>query len=263
MNSGSLAGLIVLITRPSAQQQVYADAIEASGGKAVSIPLIEINPLTETTDIQQLKAKVQKLDSFNLLVFVSTNAAKYGAEWIIDYWPQFPADVSVVAVGPTTARSISTVLGCNVIRSDSGMTSEDLLELPILNDVSGKRIGIVRGKGGRELLAESLRSRGAEVDYLEVYQRAPIHYESDEFYQRLKANSVNVLSVTSSESLGKLLSILGDNKGELSLLPLLVPSSRVAEQAQRAGFGTVIDAQGADESSFIAALESLADKIES
>lgn len=101
------------------------------------------------------------------------------------------------------------------------------------------------------------------MDYLEVYQRAPIHYETDEFYQRLKASSVNVLSVTSGESLDKLLAILGDNKGELSLLPLLVPSSRVAEQAQRAGFGTVIDVRGADESSFITALESLADKIES
>ena len=170
MNSDSLAGLNVLVTRPSAQQKTYVDAIEARGGKAVSIPLIEINPLTEAAEIQQIRSIFQKLDSIDILIFVSANAAVYGAEWINDYWPQFPAEVSVIAVGPTTARSISSLLGCKVIRSDSGMTSEDLLELPVLNDVGEKRIGIVRGKGGRELLAETFRSRGAEVNYLEVLE---------------------------------------------------------------------------------------------
>ena len=140
------------------------------------------------------------------------------------------------------------------------MSSEDLLALPVLVDVAEKRIAIVRGRGGRELLAQTLRARAAVVDYLEVYQRQPAAIQQEEFRRQLVEHSVNVLTITSGESLHSLVHALGDNNAEMSLLPLLVPSSRVAEQALRAGFNSVINADGADESSFIAALRSLADK---
>jgi uroporphyrinogen-III synthase len=260
MNSDSLAGLKVVVTRPEAQQQALCDAIEAAGGRAVKFPLLAINPLTDAAASQDLKTRIQNLDHYQILIFVSTNAARYGAEWINAYWPQFPLGIEVIAVGPTTANAVADLLGCTVTKSAAGMTSEDLLALPGLSDVNGKRIGILRGRGGRELIAESLRVRGAEVDYLEVYQRSAVHYTSEEINRLLRARSVDVLSITSGESLSQLLAILGDNKAEMSLLPLLVPSSRVAELAQQAGFNSVINANGADESSFIAALQSLADK---
>ena len=260
MSSDSLAGLKVLVTRPQAQQQALCDAIEAAGGLAVKLPLLAISPLTAAAETQDLRTRIQNLDHYQLLIFVSSNAANYGAEWINTYWPQFPSAIEVIAVGPTTAGLVTDLLGCAVTKSAAGMTSEDLLALPALRDVNGKRIGILRGRGGRELLAESLRAKGAEVDYLEVYRRSPVRYTSDEINQLLRAASLDVLSITSGESLLQLLAILGDNKAEMSLLPLLVPSLRVAEQAQQAGFNSVINANGADASSFIAALQSLADK---
>lgn len=258
----SLTGLNVLVTRPQAQQQSLCDAIEAGGGRAISLPLIEISPVSDASELEKIKTSIRSLDNYHLLIFISTNAASYGAQWINDYWPQFPIDVAVVAVGPTTARTVSALLDCKVISSDSGMTSEDLLKLPVFDDVSDKRIAIFRGSGGRELLADTLRSRGGEVDYIEVYRRTAIDYAREELLKLTEVNSINVLSITSSESLKQLLAILGDNKAELSLLPLLVPSSRLAEEARTCGFSSVINAMGADELSFIAALESLADKSE-
>ncbi|MCH7816796.1 MAG: uroporphyrinogen-III synthase [Proteobacteria bacterium] len=262
MTSVSLTGLNVLVTRPQQQQQSICAAIEAAGGKAIKLPLIEINPLVDASAIQALKSKFQRLDNYQILIFVSSNAVSYGTEWAIEFWPQLPINLSIVAVGPSTARAVATALGCSVIRSEAGVTSEDLLKLPVLNDVHEQRIGIVRGEGGRELLAETLRARGAVVEYLEVYRRTPIRYDATEFYQLIKADAVNVLSVTSTESLDRLIVVLGDNKEELTLLPLLVPSARVALQARQSGFSKVIDANGADVAAFIAALESLADKVE-
>ena len=79
MNSESLAGLIVLVTRPLPQQKTYVDAIEACAGKAISLPLIEINPLTDLAEIDLVKSKIQNLDSFDILIFVSINAVTHGA----------------------------------------------------------------------------------------------------------------------------------------------------------------------------------------
>ncbi len=257
MNPNSLAGMKVLLTRPLVQQGSLRETIEAHAGEVVSMPLMKIYRLEHVDDIQSVKDKIQNLDNYHSLIFISTNAASYGAEWINRYWPQFPAAVNVIAIGPTTAQSVIDQIGCEVTLADTGMCSEDLLRLAVLQDVKGKSIAIIRGKGGRELLAESLRERGARIDYLEVYQRQSIHYDAQQFHRILLAEAVNVLTVSSGESLNSLLAALGDNKEEMSLLPLLVPSERIAQQARDVGFNRVVSAGGADAESFLLALESL------
>ena len=257
MSSRALAGLKVLVTRPSPQQRALVNAIEMAAGKAIHLPLIEIKPLVDAGTIKTVQAKIQVLDNYHILIFISTNAARYGAEWIDRYWPEFPVGIAVIAIGPSTAAAVTTALNCEVISAAAGMTSEDLLKLPVLIRVDKKRVGIFRGRGGRELLAETLLLRGAKVDYFEVYERCTIPYEAEEFYQQLQSNSVNVITLTSTESLNRLLELLGDNKQEMSLLPLLVPSARIAEQARQAGFKRVVNTQGADEVAFMAALRSL------
>ena len=89
MNSDSLSGLTVLITRPSNQQQVLQQAVEDAGGRVLSLPLIEIAPIAEPAALQDLKNKVMQLDSYSALIFVSNNAVTFGGEAINNYWPQF------------------------------------------------------------------------------------------------------------------------------------------------------------------------------
>jgi len=257
MNSNSLSGLTVLITRPSNQVDSMRRAIEAAGAKALSLPLIEIKSLNDTSAIQDLKDKVLRLDSYQSLIFVSNNAVRFGGEVINNYWPQFPMGVDVIAVGPTTAEAARERLACEVIQSSSGMTSEDILCLPALQDVSEKKIGIVRGQGGRELLADTLRERGAIVDYLEAYSRTPVAYTSAEFCNRLFEACVNVLTVSSGESLDRLTHLLVDNSEMKQQLHLLVPSERVGLQAEQSGYQHVHNASGADPSSFVSALGEL------
>ena len=257
----SLTGLNVLITRPIEQQQILKDAISSRGGGVTQLPLIEIEPLQESASKPALESKLQHLDHYHILIFVSGNAVQYAATWINDYWSRFPVGIVVIAIGPTTAEAISAQFGCAVVHSPAGMTTEDMLELPELKQVAGKRIGIFRGQGGRDLLADTLRSRGGEIDYLEVYRRLSVHYDAREFCSSLQTKAVNVLTITSAESLLNLDSLLSDNKEELGLIPLLVPSARLAQQAEQFGFGCVINTEGADTMSFLAALELLADKI--
>jgi len=257
INPNSLSGLTVLITRPSNQAGSLRRAIESDGAKVLSLPLIEIKALNDVQAIQDLKDKVLQLDSYQSLIFVSNNAVSFGGEVINNYWAQFPLGVDVIAVGPTTAEAASERLACEVIQPCSSMTSEGILRLPQLQKVSEKKIGIVRGQGGRELLADTLRERGAIVDYLEAYSRASVDYTSADFCNRLFEAGVNVLTVSSGESLDRLTHLLADNRKKLQQLSLLVPSQRVGRQAEKAGYQNVHNASGADPLSFVSALGEL------
>jgi len=257
MNPNSLSGLTVLITRPSNQVESMRRAIESEGAKVLSLPLIEIKALNAAQALQDLKDKILQLDSYQSLIFVSNNAVSFGGEVINNYWPQFPLGVDVIAVGPTTAEAASEQFVCEVTQPSNGVTSEDILCLPQLQDVSGQKIGIVRGQGGRELLADTLRERGAIVDYLEAYSRSPIDYTSADFCNRLFEAGVNVLTVSSGESLDRLTHLLAGNGKMLQQLKLVVPSERVGRQAENSGYQQVYNASGADPLSFVSALGEL------
>lgn len=257
MSPNPLSGLIILVTRPSNQVDKMRREVESAGAKVLSLPLIEIKALNDAQGIQNLKDKVLQLDSYQSLIFVSNNAVSFGGEVINNYWPQFPIGIDVIAVGPTTAEAARDQLGCEVIQPSSGMTSEDVLRLSQLQDVNGKKVAIVRGQGGRELLADTLRERGAIVDYLEAYSRLPVDYASADFCNRLQEAGVNVLTVSSGESLDRLTQLLADNTKMKQQLHLLVPSERVERQAEEAGYQRVHNASGADPLSFISALGEL------
>ncbi len=252
------AALHVLVTRPLPQQQDLVAAIEAASGHVLQLPLLDIKGLTTPDEPVGLIGKIQNLDNYRILIFVSTNAVRHGVYWIEQYWPQFPAGVQLVAIGPGTARALSAALGQHAIHSDAGTTSEDLLQLPVFTDVRDMRIGIVRGRGGRELLAQTLQDRGAVVDYLEVYERQLAPYVAQDFGRQLQTHAINVFTVSSGESMLYLAQLLRDNKAQMSLIPLLVPSQRVAEQASTAGFKRVINTGGADVASYMTALADLA-----
>jgi len=257
MNPKPLSGLTVLITRPSNQADSLLRAIESIGAKVLSLPLIEIQALDDARAIQDLKDKVLRLDSYQSLIFVSNNAVSYGGEVINNFWPQFPIGVDVIAIGPSTAEAARERFVCEVIQSNSGMTSEDILRLPQLQAVSGKKIAVVRGQGGRELLADTLRERGAIVDYIEAYSRTPVDYERTVFCEELQSAGVNVLTVSSGESLDRLTDLLADNREMMQQLSLIVPSLRVEQQAVKAGYEHVHNAGGADPQSFVSALDEL------
>ena len=258
MNLASLQGLNVLVTRPAPQQQPIREAIESLGGHAVHFPLIDIVPLRGTENIQELEQRVRALDSYQVLIFVSTNGARLGKEWFSNYAAKIPDKIDVIAVGPTTAKMVSTLFECTVMHSDTGMTSEDMLSLPVLKEVAGKHIGIVRGKGGRELLAMELCQRGAIVDYFEVYQREVHVYEPEELINVVHCEQINVFTITSAEALARFSDLAIDNKAALSLIPLVVPSARLASQAERLGYKAVRNSNGADNSSMLTVLKDIA-----
>lgn len=266
----ALTGLSVLLTRPARQASGITHLIEAGGGQVSRLPLIEIEPIQDGPDFERIKSTILALDNYSAAIFVSTNAATIGMEWIDRYWPQLPVGLSAYAVGPGTGTLLQQ-LSWPVHYPDTGITSEDLLALPGMQDVRGKRVALFRGQGGRELLATTLRERGAQVDYIELYRRLEPRYDPAQVLAQLQNDGVNAIVTTSQQILQALLALGangngGDDKVRAALLsllrqlPVIVPSQRVRELALTAGIKQVIDAGGADDETVVRALVQIRDR---
>lgn len=263
-----LAHCRVLLTRPADQAQSLAAAIRAQGGEAFSLPLLNIVPVHTPEDTQRVRSRVMALDQYEIAIFISTNAATLGLEWIENFWPQLPVGLQACAVGPGTA-AVLRQLPWPVHCATTGVTSEDLLALPVLQQVEGQRIALFRGKGGRELLADTLRERGAQVDYVELYTREAPAHTPVQTWQLLQEQAIDCVVLTSQQIFDTFHSLLQQGATGLDVsqdsassallglqqkLTLIVPSARVEEVARRAGYPHVRNAGGADDQAVLACL---------
>jgi uroporphyrinogen-III synthase len=271
-----LKGLNVLLTRPALQATRLTKRIEGLGGTVQSLPLLEIDPILDKPSVERVKTKIMGLDQYDVALFISTNAASLGMEWISQYWPQLPVGLEAYAVGPSTGELLQQ-LPWQVHYSSTGITSEHLLELPGLQDIAGKRVALFRGQGGRELLAQTLRERGARVDYIELYQRRVPIYDRAETLAQMRSNRINIAVLTSMQILESFLHLLGprvvslglaqemQDKADAALLSslcIVVPSRRLKDVAIAAGFRRVIEASGADDESILDSLTRSSGQVE-
>lgn len=237
---GALAGRTVLVTRPRAQAASLCDAIHAAGGQAVLLPLIDIEALDDVTAV--VDAATQ-LDEAALAVFVSANAVHHALDVILARraWPDaLPA----ATVGEQSALALRAHGVHRIIVPQGRSDSEALLALPELSAdaLAGRKVLIFRGDGGRELLADTLRARGAEVLHVTCYRRLAPRDGADMLCAAVKAGTLHALTITSSESVRNLLALAGaDCLAQLRWLPLFVPHARIAEQAVELGFSRVIE----------------------
>lgn len=260
----ALSGQRVLITRPAHQQPPLIAGLQARGAKTISLPLLAITAPSRGDQADVLRRQLLALDSYDLLVFISSNAVREGCKAIDDYWPQFPVGLDLLAIGPSTAALAEELTGQRVRSAAGGMTSEDLLELDSFTNIEGRRIGIFRGEGGRDFLAQQLRKRGAQVDYFDVYRREELNYEDIQVREALIESEPTLLTAMSGQTLQALRSLIDQlsepQADKLLTLPVIVPSQRVRDLAAEMGFENPIAAPGADLDALLQALVAAAGK---
>lgn len=260
-----LTGLHIVVTRPQAQAEPWAERLRNRGAETSIIPLLEIVPVNEEAQIRAIKNRVLDFDLYQKAIFVSQNAVNYGFEWLENYWPQLPYGVDFFAVGDTTAKQLQErgVRVTDLAQSQTGaMTSETLLQSPGLQSVAGEKILIFRGLGGRPHIGEVLVERGAQVDYCELYERLLPTGSAEMFEQLLKQNLPNLVVVLHSgealENLQKIVRQVTVNpQANMVNIELLVPSQRILELANAAGFTRVSAAQNATEACMLQELINL------
>jgi len=248
----NLRGKRILITRPAHQSQGWCALLCAAGAEVDSIPMLAIEPIDSGPQWQAIKNRVLDFDQIEHAIFVSQNAVQLGCDWLEDFWPQLPLGPRYYAIGAATARALQQ-RGIECASGIDTMDSEALLSLPELQQVAGQRVLIFRGSGGRTLIGDTLRARGARVDYCELYRRA-LPAGAVEKLQHY-AVQPDAISVHSGETLANLAhSIRQAARGALFDAPIVCPSRRVAEQARGLGFSRAVAARNASDDAMLAAL---------
>ena len=247
----ALAGMQVLVTRAQHQSEPLAALIDAHGGTAIRFPVIDI---VAPQDSRAARAAMAKLDDYSLVIFVSPNAVEHG----LAHSSSAPTRARMVAVGEGSAAALEQAGLGPVLRPAEGASSEALLALRELGEdaVSGSRVLIVRGEGGRQLLGGTLSKRGARVTYAEVYRRAKPEVDVGRIAERGRAGGIDTVIVTSLQGFDNLFKMLGDGDAAwLKKTGYVVISERLAARARALGImDPPVVAARADDDALVEAL---------
>lgn len=229
MKNAPLKGRGIVVTRPASLANGLARLIESAGGRALLFPAIEIQPLA----VRLPEGK------FDMAVFISPTAVREG----LPHLAHRPAHI--VALSHGTRRELERQGISGAIAADEGADSEALLARPELQGVAGRRVAIFRGEGGRSVLGDGLRSRGATVEYVECYRRVRPRSDPAPLIAAWRDGALHAVTVSSGEGLDNLWQMLDVEL--LSSVPLFVPHLRVAEAARRRGAREALVAGPADD----------------
>ncbi|MFD2165736.1 uroporphyrinogen-III synthase [Thalassotalea euphylliae] len=241
----------ILVTRPQPQADQLASELTLAGFQATCQPLFHYRTNKQASLPNNLACK----DNDAIYIFVSRAAAEHANQikplklWSMRH---------VFAVGNATQNALHAY-GIDDVIVPTKHDSEGLLSLKQLNsnDIANKNIFIVRGNGGRELLANSLTIRGANVQYIESYQREWLTLPAG-ISDTWRARGINTLLITSNALLESVVQLTesGDNFWQNTCLWLVV-SERIAKNAKQAGIKNVLCSQGASNQAILDALKNL------
>ncbi|MGR9091478.1 MAG: uroporphyrinogen-III synthase [Gammaproteobacteria bacterium] len=230
-----LIGYAVLVTRPTRQAAGLCAALEAEGARAIRAPMIEIQPLVEQAGCARI---IDGIEHYEKAIFISRNAVEFGLAGLAARGRSL-AGIEVFAVGVGTAAELHAGGVEKVITPRDAFSTEGLLKLGGLQSaaVDRKRIVIFRGAGGREMLAETLAVRGAEVDYCEVYKRTVPDLKIADLLADADVAAPDIAVITSLEGATNLADKIDEEGLDLLFdMPLLVVGARMGREVGKLGF---------------------------
>ena len=272
----------VVVTRPAQDAERWVQALRAQGLNALALPLLAIGPCTSAAHqqaLQQARAAAQTPGHYRAIMFVSGNAAQFffqsNPALESDHRVQAAMKSRAWAPGPGTVQALQALgvpLACiDAPAADAAQFESETLWREVHPQVqAGDRVLIVRGESegltspstphtqgaGREWLTTRLRTAGATVEQLSVYQRQlPVWTPEQQQLARAAASDGSLWLFSSSESVANLQQLVKNQHWQQARA--LATHERIAAQARQQGFGQVLQSRPALQA-VIASIESMA-----
>jgi uroporphyrinogen-III synthase len=171
MDSKSLLGKRIVVTRAAEQAQEMTNALESLGAEVFLLPMVGFGP---PEDWRELDDALRKLSGFDAILFLSRNAVRYlfgrCRELGLKCELAESSECMVAAVGQGTAQAITSE-GLRVDFVAKNQTGDALIrELGYL--MSGRKVLLPRSDRGDERLSKALRGAGAQLTEVVAYRTA-------------------------------------------------------------------------------------------
>ena len=180
----------IAITRPSGKGEQLKAQLKQHQIAYLHTPVLSLTSIT--LDAQQLAL----LDNADVIIFISQDAVQSLAE----QYPTLPAHAKLFAVGEQTAQAIETHFSRKADFPEQ-QDSEGLLALKALQDLDAKQCVLVKGKGGRTLIATTCKSRGAILNQCVVYERAALEETADSWLDHWREQQITAIVLSSNAAI--------------------------------------------------------------
>jgi uroporphyrinogen III methyltransferase / synthase len=242
-----LHGRRVVVTRARAQASSLAATLHELGAEVVELPAIRIEPLTDSDEV---RAAVTEIEDYALVCLTSPNGVRLLFEALAAAGEDARAlaGATVAVIGPGTARELAAHgIAADVV--PERFVAEALVEALAAVEVSGKRVLVARGAEAREVLPESLRERGAEIDVVALYETVREEPDAEAI---AAAQNADYVTFTSSSTVRNLVEALGDRFPADARVVSIGPVT--SETAREHGLTVAVEAERHDVDGLLAAL---------
>jgi uroporphyrinogen III methyltransferase/synthase len=213
-----LFGRRVLVTRPIDQADELANRLGELGAEVLVQPAIRI---TAPANPEKIDDTLRRLADFDWLVFSSANGVRFLLERLLATGRDLRAlgTVRLAAIGPGTADELSRFHLRADLLPDDTFRAESLAEA-LVKCTPGQRCLLARASRGREVLAETLRSAGWQVEQLVVYESSDVETADPEITAQLAAGRIDWVTVTSSAIARSLFQLFGESLRQTRLVSI-------------------------------------------
>lgn len=230
-----LLGATVVVTRPTATAAPLKRQIVRRGGNVLSLPAIALRPAENPAGT---RAALKAAHDADIVVFTSPAAVLHA--FLLMPKLRFARATRVCAMGSAGATLLNRNGIRNVLTSDDRQDSEGLLALAELQKVRRRRVALIGAPGGRDLLATTLRQRGARVVDVYVYRRVAPNFNQRHFAALESAPTPLITLLSSLEALERLREALPLRLfARLADGELIASSERIAAAARTSLFANV------------------------
>jgi uroporphyrinogen III methyltransferase/synthase len=236
----ALFGKRVLVTRTRRQASVLSELLRGEGAVPVELPSLELVPVATEAQMDAMAARLAAR-GYDWCLFTSPNAV----DFVFDYLDRSQRDSRVfagcrlAALGSATAAA----LGARGLRADltaSEFTSAGLVEAMPL-DIGGARVLLPRAEGGSEELYGGLKTRGAQVDELVLYESAIPAAPDPETLRQVREGRIDAVTFASSSSVRNLEALLGEDFSRLKDSVVACIGPVTAKTAREAGLTIAVE----------------------
>lgn len=228
-----LAGVRVLVTRPTDQASRLSDALRAEGADVIEQPTIAFEPPLDWAPVDTAVNE----GGYTWIVFTSATGVRFFTDRLREQEqsPDWMRQAKVAAIGPETARSLAELGIMPDLVPDEFVAEALAAAMADEAPLSGTRILVPTADAARDTLPAALAAEGARVERVTCY-RTVVPKPTESVLAELRAGRIDVATFTSASTVTNLAAMLGADRSVLGTMILACIGPITARELQAQGF---------------------------